>query len=436
MARQDIAGLLTGMPSKRPDPMGMGVNSEQQRLAFGAQRAQGMERGLRSAMGQGPTTAEKLQMAMADLDLNKTEDLKKLASIMQASGDFAGAAKIASTIGDRRKSQLRRDSLITQAKKLNLEDTADLLVGGGPLELAEKQILEAEERNIVSKQGRKGRAAVAGSKGAGDAVIQAIMKGEYDNISDSLFLEQMSGEKAELKTFKQVVDGKEIVRPFRINESGKVYNSSTEKWVNPVDLGLTQAPQVTKDISEANTFSAKLTKGAADNFLELNEAARTAEEILTLNSRSKVLMDEGIKTGFGANFRLNTARLAKELGLVPKSMDDIAASEEFIAIRARQLMKLLPAFGSGSGISDRDVDIARGIAGGDVSLDEEALRRILYMEETLARDLIAKNNKSLERMIKITGEEMSPAIAEGFYVPLPRREDYVIPPNAARYLQE
>jgi len=233
-----------------------------------------------------------------------------------------------------------------------------------------------------------------------------------------------------------VVDGKEIVRPFRINESGKVYNSSTEKWVNPVDLGLTQAPQVTKDISEANTFSAKLTQGAADNFLELNEAARTAEEILTLNSRSKVLMDEGIKTGFGANFRLNTARLAKELGLVPKSMDDIAASEEFIAIRARQLMKLLPAFGSGSGISDRDVDIARGIAGGDVSLDEEALRRILYMEETLARDLIAKNNKSLERMIKITGEEMSPAIAEGFYVSLPRREDYVIPPNAARYLQE
>mgnify|MGYP000297560498 FL=1 len=40
MARQDIAGLLTGMPSSRPDPMAMGVNSEQQRLAFGEQRAQ------------------------------------------------------------------------------------------------------------------------------------------------------------------------------------------------------------------------------------------------------------------------------------------------------------------------------------------------------------------------------------------------------------
>lgn len=98
MARQDIAGLLTGMLSNRPDPMAMGGNSEQQRLAFGAQRAQGMQRNLRSAMGQGPTPAEQLQMAMASLDLSKPEDLRKLASIQQATGDLAGAAQTASRI--------------------------------------------------------------------------------------------------------------------------------------------------------------------------------------------------------------------------------------------------------------------------------------------------------------------------------------------------
>ena len=98
MARQDIAGLLTGMPSKRPDPMGMGGNSEQQRLAFGAQRAQGMERGLRSALGQGPTTSEQLQMAMAKLDLSKPDDLRKLAQMQQATGDLAGAAQTAAKI--------------------------------------------------------------------------------------------------------------------------------------------------------------------------------------------------------------------------------------------------------------------------------------------------------------------------------------------------
>jgi len=99
MARQDIAGLLTGMPSSRPDPMAMGGNAEQQRLAFGAERAQGLQRGVRGLMGQSRgTPAEQLQMAMASLDLSKPEDLRKLAGIQQATGDLAGAAKTAAGI--------------------------------------------------------------------------------------------------------------------------------------------------------------------------------------------------------------------------------------------------------------------------------------------------------------------------------------------------
>ena len=99
MARTDIAGLLTGMPSSRPDPLGGGVGSEQQRLAFGAQRAEGLQRGVRGLMGKGTMTpAEQLQMAMAKLDLSKPEDLRKLASIQQATGDLAGAAQTAARI--------------------------------------------------------------------------------------------------------------------------------------------------------------------------------------------------------------------------------------------------------------------------------------------------------------------------------------------------
>ena len=439
MARQDIAGLLTGMPSKRPDPMGMGGNSEQQRLAFGAQRAQGMERGLRSAMGQGPTTAEKLQMAMADLDLNKTEDLKKLASIMQATGDFAGASKIASTIGDRRKSQLRRDSLITQAKKLNLEDTADLLVGGGPIELAEKQILEAEERNIVSRQGRRGRAAVAGSKGAGDAVIQAIMQGEYDNISDALFLEQMSGEKAENKFFQTTdSEGRTVSKPYPVNGAGKVLDPKTRKWVYPIDLGLTQSPVLTKQLTEANSFAQALTKGAADNFLELSKEAQDAKEILRTNLESVALLDRegGIKTGFGASFRLNVARVAKELGIVPESMDNIAATEQYLILRAEQLMKIMPAFGAGSGLSDSDREVASSIALREVAMDEAALRNLLRLEAKYARQKIIDNNKAVDHAIKIGKGGMSPELAESFYITLPKREGYRTSSAAEAYLKK
>jgi hypothetical protein len=96
MARTDIAGLLTGVPSGGIDPM-MGGNIAQQRLAFGAQQAQGLQRAARGLTGRS-TPAEQLQMAMANLDMSNPDDLRKIAQIQQATGDLAGAAQTAAKI--------------------------------------------------------------------------------------------------------------------------------------------------------------------------------------------------------------------------------------------------------------------------------------------------------------------------------------------------
>ena len=136
MAITDIAGFLTGQSSKRPDPMGIGINSEQQRLAFGAQRAEGLQRGVRGMMGGDTMTpAEQLQIAMASLDLSKPEDLRKLAGIQQATGDLAGAAQTASKITAMGRAKVQDDYAAkqearsalgaeqkTEAFKLNKED--------------------------------------------------------------------------------------------------------------------------------------------------------------------------------------------------------------------------------------------------------------------------------------------------------------------------
>ena len=133
MARQDIAGLLTGMPSNRPDPM-TGGSIADQRLAFGARRAQGMQRNLRSAMGQDPRTpAEKLQMAMASLDLSKPEDLRKLAGIQQATGDLTGAARTATALKQLEQDQAVRLTLIKRAKTMGNDDMVEFLSNGGDL---------------------------------------------------------------------------------------------------------------------------------------------------------------------------------------------------------------------------------------------------------------------------------------------------------------
>ena len=210
---QTIAGLLTGVSQQPLDP---NMSRDQQWMALNQQAIQGMQSGIAGLTGQPQqqSTAEKLQLAMSKLDLNDTEDLTKLARIMQATGDLTSAGKIAALIQDKKLKGKQREGLITQAKSLGLDQTVDMLTSGGDVETATKQILEAEERNIVSKQGRKGRARVAESKGAGKPVIDAILKGDYDNVSDALFLEELSGEKADLSFFSKQIQ-KELYRRYR-----------------------------------------------------------------------------------------------------------------------------------------------------------------------------------------------------------------------------
>mgnify|MGYP001244148376 CR=1 FL=1 len=133
MARQDIAGLLTGISSGGIDPVTAG-NAEQQRLAFGAQRAQGMQRNLRSAMGQDPRTiSEKLQMAMSQLDLSDPADLRKLAGLQQATGDLTGAAKTATALKQLEQDQAIRLTLIKRAKTMGNDDMVEFLSNGGDI---------------------------------------------------------------------------------------------------------------------------------------------------------------------------------------------------------------------------------------------------------------------------------------------------------------
>ena len=137
MARQDIAGLLTGISSQRPDPMGMGGNAAQQRLAFGAQRAEGMRRGLMGAMGRDPrSTTEQLQMAMAQLDLSNPADLRKLAGIQQATGDLAGAAKTAAAVQQLSQEENTRQSLLRIARAQGNDEMVDFLLSNGDLRTA------------------------------------------------------------------------------------------------------------------------------------------------------------------------------------------------------------------------------------------------------------------------------------------------------------
>jgi hypothetical protein len=111
MAR-DIAGFLTGIESTQqpvqPIPGTPGFRGQ-----FGAARAQGLGAGLGGLLrGGAPSTQERIQGALSQLDLNNPDDLATLAKVQQARGDLAGAAQTASKI----------EALKQYQEKLDLEE--------------------------------------------------------------------------------------------------------------------------------------------------------------------------------------------------------------------------------------------------------------------------------------------------------------------------
>ena len=424
--QQDLAGLLTGISSTQqavqPAPV---AGSKNFAGMFGAQQAAKLSGGIQSMTGQ-TSNQEKLRLALGSLDINKTADLKKLIQIMQATGDIKTATALAAKLQEKTLAATQREGLIKQAKDLGLDQTAEVLIAGGDMEAGTKQVLEQEERNVVAKQGRQGKMAVAKAKNAGQAVYDEIKRGKYDKMSDTLFLETMKGEKADLKTFKRIVKGEETIAPYRINEAGKAYDEENDQWVNPSELGLLAAPQISKVLSAGDEVTSKLTGGFVDKYLELNVLGLEGAKMLDINAASSTNLDK-LYTGKLAPIQLEIMALGKKLGVIsPEQEDSVVATQTFMINRAKQVLPLIKALGSGTAISDKDREFISKIVAADeagISLSLESIKNIIRIEEEYARKAINASNTALEQLGKIKGANLDPALVEGLYITAPQSKD-------------
>ena len=238
MARTDIAGLLTGISSGGIDPVTAG-SAEQQRLAFGAQRAQGVRRGLLGAMGKDASTpAEKLQMAMAQLDLSDPADLRKLAQIQQATGDLTGAAKTAAGIRELGVESDTRNALAEALDKLGRPQEAEQVRNKTlDLQLAQRIVLDeqklAKEKEVDTKQ-RGALLRLAKSQKNPRAEEWLNSGGDVSTIA-SVLLKDPSLAKAE--AFTTMYEGDEAIRVGIIN--GTLHKATDKGWeVIPDDVKL------------------------------------------------------------------------------------------------------------------------------------------------------------------------------------------------------
>lgn len=135
--------------------------------------------------------------------------------------------------------------------------------------------------------------------------------------------------------------------------------------------------------------AAALDKGLAD-------ARQAAEVNLPAIQTARSLLDSGkVKTGLGANWALGFGRALSAAGL--SEGEGVAATQAFVAQAAKRVMGVIKMLGSGSGISDADREYAAKAVGGNITMDEKAIRRILDIDERAQRAYISYHNKNVDR---------------------------------------
>lgn len=158
-----------------------------------------------------------------------------------------------------------------------------------------------------------------------------------------------------------------------------------------IDKSKAGAPTVTVDTG-AKPFWGELGKSQAEELTKSKKGAEESVEIINTVREGRKLLNAGMVTGFGAEFLVGFGQALKQAG-VDFGGDATANSQAFSANMAQNVGKIIKQFGAGTGLSDADREYAEKMAGGKITLDEMAIRKILEINEKAARNIIALHNK-------------------------------------------
>ena len=123
------------------------------------------------------------------------------------------------------------------------------------------------------------------------------------------------------------------------------------------------------------------------------KATRTSNKTLvTLDQMDKLLNSGEVITGTGADFIKNATKVLNKLGITDS--DRPAATETFFATSAGLTLALLKtgALGTGNSITEADKEFMRKVSGNEISLDENAIRRISRVNRMVAGEAMIRHN--------------------------------------------
>lgn len=121
-------------------------------------------------------------------------------------------------------------------------------------------------------------------------------------------------------------------------------------------------------------------------------------DILALHQVRQIL-DAGAFTGTGAEYKTQIAKLGEQLGIPSEQAQNTQILGSVLANRT-----LAAAGGSlGTGFSNADRDFMEKAKGGQITMDEPALRRLADIGERQARQVLKNHDVAAERLQKLPG---------------------------------
>lgn len=156
----DIMGLLTGVSKQGISPLSkQGVNPmlsqltpAQQRMEFGRQSAQGLQRAIGGMLGGGTPIQEQIQAGLINKQLkeqeviNKTdytnvESLKNLVGVLQSRGESSKAMTVMRRIEQLEAQETLKQTLLKVAKAQGKQDIMDMINDGADLNVVSRLLL-------------------------------------------------------------------------------------------------------------------------------------------------------------------------------------------------------------------------------------------------------------------------------------------------------
>lgn len=210
---------------------------------------------------------------------------------------------------------------------------------------------------------------------------------------------QQLGEQAKSDLTSEIKEYEYSVKQW---EAGKAENpGSFDTWrLKGKKAGASNISQIV-DASQEKKFEETLGTMQGKRIEKNQENALAAAEVIETGNIGRRLLDEGTIVGFGANFLTKTGEALHRLGFNVAS-DSVSNTRAYAATMGKSVASLIKQFGAGTGLSDADREFATKMAGGDISLDAKSLRRIIEINDSAARNVIRKYNKSVEGIDSVT----------------------------------